>query len=476
MADVKNFVRAKYRLANKIFFISIILILSISNKIYAVDLTTKKLNYEQAEYIFNFFGNKIEKYPEMTSTFSIIYQGNYYDDIQSTTYANYNTLNKKEKIQAFISAFNNFNTNYNNLSIYNYLFMIENRGAQNQFYIYAFPIGQTWGNSNIGYLQFYNSTTKNGVIKSIISYRDGNITNNDNYKYFRFTLSSTSTGGSYTQINFNSSMQIPIWYKITDTDNNNTTFNTYKNDTNYVSKIGMCTLRHSSLYATDIYYIGNTPTYESKILYSWYQKIQDDNNTSSGDTGGTTGSGDGGNTGESKVDLTKIENGIGQINQNIGKTNEKLDEIKESIPTSGDISGVIENTFSGDVPPIDENKVNDKFNDIQNEIDNKLGLFDYSNFLFSIANGLATSLLGTGNVEIELKLPSGQIQKINSKDITNKNTELKQFLSVFSNTAIIITLVISIQWIINKIKEGDIIYMLDLGDAEMYFYKDMNMM
>lgn len=472
MEDVKNFVRANYGLATKIFFISIILTLSISTKIYAVNLTTTQINYEQAEYIFNLFGNKVKNYPEMTSTFSIIYQGSYYDDTKSTTYTNFNALNNKENIQAFISAFNTFNQDYNNLSIYNYLFLVENRGAQKQFNIYALPIGQTWGNSNIGFLQFYNSTNKNGVIKSVISYKDGTINDNDNYKYFRFTLGTTT---NYTQFNFKSSMTFPIWYKVTDTTNNKRTFTTYKNDTNYISKIGMCTLRHSTLYATSLDYMGSTPQYESKILYSWYQKIQDDNNTSSGDTGGT-GSGDGGNTGESKVDLTKIENGIGQINQNIGKTNEKLDEIKEKVPTSGDITGAIDNAFSGDVPPIDEDKVKDKFSEIQEEITNKLGLFDYSNFLFSIANGLATSLLGTGNVEIELKTPTQKVIKINSKDIVNKSAELKLFLSIFSNTAIIMALATSIQWIINKIKEGDVIYMLDLGDAEMYFYQDMNMM
>lgn len=426
MADIKNFVRANYRLATKIFLLSTILILSFGTNSFAVKkgyaTPVEEITEDMAKTIIDKMNETIELSNE------------YYF---------------KCTPREFVNAWKNFNWSslgYGQIYFQNLFFTQFQKNGGYDITIFNFPTDTSMKpivpeiTAKIPTIYGLNSSWHDEIQKVMTTINTSEsptyIGNYIKIYYYNGQLRMYKGTGAEDLSN-----ATPSWYKAEETSTLKPTtdgmFFYCNNMFSLIKEIDLYTNYKNQGYRT---YLKN----DNLILPYVYE---DDTSTNPGDNSGD-------NSGDNKT----------------------LNEIKDKIPSSGDIGAQIENSFSGDVPKIDEDKFKDNFNGIQNQISDKLGLFDYSNFLFSIASGLSSSLLGTGNVEIEMKTPTGKIVKINSKDIVNKNTELKAFLSIFSNTAIIMALVISIQWIINKVKEGDVIYMLDLGDAEMYFYQDMNMM
>lgn len=106
----------------------------------------------------------------------------------------------------------------------------------------------------------------------------------------------------------------------------------------------------------------NSSTFSPFLIKSWGRTIQtqevpddEDNTGDTGESGTTGGSGNTGNitnpSGEStgKVDLSGIENGIGNINQNLDKTNEKLDGISGEIGNLNNSVNDLNNFLSGEI-------------------------------------------------------------------------------------------------------------------------------
>lgn len=91
-----------------------------------------------------------------------------------------------------------------------------------------------------------------------------------------------------------------------------------------------------------------------------------------------------------------------------------------------------------------------------------------------ILNLLTSAMLSEGNKTITFETRSG-VHTINSDDIKAPE-EIKVFLSLFSNTAVLMAMFIEIQKLVIKLSEANASYVLHLGDADMYFYDDCQLM
>ena len=187
----------------------------------------------------------------------------------------------------------------------------------------------------------------------------------------------------------------------------------------------------------------------------------------SGDTGGgtTTPSGD---TGTTTPDYT----------EQLGNIQTGITNIENKIPTSGEVQEVISGTLneafregSGEVTSEKIDNLQEDVNEIMGDIvpaNNFIGMFN------QIISAFSEALLGQGEETIEFE-HRGENYVISSNQVNLPIAEIKGFLSVFFNVAIVMAMALTISWIIRRMEEGDLISVLHMGDADMYFYEDLNL-
>lgn len=356
-----------------ILFTSLILILSCGGCVQA------NITQEYIEYTFNHFQN-------ISGLGS--YQGNANNILKTLTSSDYNFYttylnqvlkeNELSKLKN-INLITLFNSNANTVNIY---FIFSNVSVPN-------------GIDNLGYLKL--SRTVNAGVLNFSCYGD----DEDYIYYVKLNITSSSHNGFETVKKMNNSS----------TEVTSTYYLAYSslNDENSVLTISnvACMQIQAIYYHVPFTTSGTTITYSGFIkgLYvseddpGYYISTSSgdtsDSETSGGDNGDsdTTGNtGDSGNTsGTTTTDLSKVETGITNINQNIDKTNEKLDEISGKIPTSGEIkdatkNGVINGNTSywGDSEDLNgdnqETQIENGINDILADFSGDLG----NNSIFKI--------------------------------------------------------------------------------------------
>lgn len=191
----------------------------------------------------------------------------------------------------------------------------------------------------------------------------------------------------------------------------------------------------------------------------------------SGDVGGNTPGGDNGGGNQDIID------GMGEIKDSVDQVGEKVDGVKDSVDQVGekieDLNQNIQNGmdyFSGE----GESSLGDMtIDDITKDMDFNFMDNPYQKLWDDIVNGIKEALTGTGEQVIEFDVRNDHFI-IKSSQIYCGNENIKAFLSTFTNYAILMAIYITIQKIITKIQEGDMISVIHMGDAEGYFYDDLN--
>lgn len=299
------------------------------------------------------------------------------------------------------------------------------------------------------FLEINNKTTS-----AVIRGRDGYATSQGYIKMVEYKLNS------------NENIESNFDYSISMNTNKTFTFN----DTNEI-------LYYSPLLAfsqTQIaYYAPNNGNYKSYFLGNYYNvraEEEPDIPIESGDTGESGdigGGGTGGDTGggtttpDYSEDLENIQTGITDINNNIGETNNKLDNIQNTISgetekikdtIAGEYSGEIEMT-SGDIldnmgynPPNDPNQ----------------SIWD------TLIKGLQEALTGTGNVTYEFEF-RGKKYSIKSEDIKQPEGALKTYTGLVINFILLMQMVTFIKKCIDQVAEGDL-KVMHTADADCYFF------
>lgn len=175
-------------------------------------------------------------------------------------------------------------------------------------------------------------------------------------------------------------------------------------------------------------------------------------NGSSGDNGQTGGSsGDSGQTGGSstsdtdKIDLSNVENKLGDINTSIidvgNKTNQNLDEIKQAIQKNNDLIT--------QEPDISENDFKDSFPDV--EID------DPSEDFFSwIFENIQNVFLNTEEQKFEIKLYTDNVYTISTNQIKVPDGTVKSLIGLSCDFGICYWILKDVRKTINKVKVANI--------------------
>lgn len=226
------------------------------------------------------------------------------------------------------------------------------------------------------------STIKVNYTGSAVVLQMGSLLDTVQLPYIRFNI--TSSNISYNSMGnlpyvFSSSAGLPFnrFYKFS--------------DDNKVYYSDLIAVKRSVYFRPNInvVFVKDTPgiNYELGYVVDVHTDEYASGDNESGDTGGGNGNTGGGNTG-SGVDLSIVEAGIGQINDN-------LQNIEEKIPTSGDIQEAIENAIIGDIDE-DEIKQNqeDNINDIKEQLQQQLENNEVFSALDVAENGLIDILKG----------------------------------------------------------------------------------
>lgn len=179
----------------------------------------------------------------------------------------------------------------------------------------------------------------------------------------------------------------------------------------------------------------------------------------SGDHSGTTGtitnpSGD--TTG--KVDLSGIESGIGNINQNLEQTNQKLDGI------SGEIGKLNDNLTA--VPDVGGTLISS--GDITSSLNFEFAEDPYSNFWLELTTGLSGAL--TNNVRsIDVQF-RGETYKIELDKFALQTPQfLKSFLAILSTVFIFWKMIKYWKITIDNITSGNMDEVLEMNEEERHY-------
>lgn len=155
-------------------------------------------------------------------------------------------------------------------------------------------------------------------------------------------------------------------------------------------------------------------------------------------------------------------------------------QITGTLTPSGD-NYIINAQVSGDIDYGQGNAElgSGEFENLKTEAEQIIGTIVPSNnvigMFYQIISGFNETLIGTGEETIEFD-HQGKHYIISSSQITLPISEIKAFTGLFFDVAIIIAIGLSISYIIRKMEEGDVISVLSLSDADMYFYyNDLNM-
>lgn len=321
-----------------IFFMSLILILILG--------TTSQATISK-EYM-NYIWTNLENNTDFNNIGN--YNTNFKSYLKQLTVEQKNSV--KTKINQYLSA---NNLNYEDINLNTFL----SYDAETTFVIYfVFSNNTAPNNNDLGYLEIKND-----------SYNTTRLYIKDNdkiIKYLKITVAYYKNSLHFTLNNFAEINSNGISIKLGKT--------AYSENTEifYSSNISCYKL-------TQVAYIGYPITADNETTrflrnYSAYISTNDgayipkEPDINSGDnTGGSTGgSSGGGNTGTTTVDLSKVENGIKDINNN-------LKNIENKIPTSGDIknsttSGVIDanNQYWGTSGDLNGEKEQEEIKDIIN--------------------------------------------------------------------------------------------------------------
>lgn len=278
------------------------------------------------------------------------YNTNFKSYLQQLTEEQKNSV--KTKINQYLSA---NNLNYEDVNLNTFL----NYDAETTFVIYfVFSNNTAPNNNDLGYLQIKNDSynTTRLYIKD----------NDETIKYLKVTVAYYKNSLHFNLNNFAEINSNGLVIKLGKTS--------YSENTKifYSSNISCYKL-------TQVAYIGYPISADNETTrflrnYSAYINTDDgayipkEPDIDSGDNtgGGNTGDNTGGNTGTTTVDLSKVENGIKDINNN-------LENIEDKIPTSGDIknattSGIIDgnNQYWGTSGDLNGEKEQKEIKDIIN--------------------------------------------------------------------------------------------------------------
>lgn len=293
-----------------IFFMSLMLILILGTTSQA------SVSKEYMDYICTNLENNTD------FNTSEIHNTNFKSYLKQLTVEQKNSV--KTKINQYLSA---NNLNYEDINLNTFL----SYDAETTFVIYfVFSNNTAPNNNDLGYLEIKNDSynTTRLYIKD----------NDKTIKYLKITVAYYKNSLHFTLNNFAeiTSYGLPIKLGKTAYSENTEIF--------YSSNISCYKL-------TQVAYIGypisaNNETTRFLRNYSAYISTDDgayipkEPDIDSGDNtgGGNTGDNTGGNTGTTNVDLSKVENGIKDINNN-------LENIEDKIPTSGDIKNATTSGF-----------------------------------------------------------------------------------------------------------------------------------
>lgn len=244
-----------------------------------------------------------------------------------------------------------------------------------------------------------------------------------------------------------------------------------KNLLSFNNELTVCTqnifINKNKIGSAYIYY----PNYEDNNLiemnivnnattfYQW-AGIDEPTESPSGDTSGDIGGSTGNITNPSgettgKVDLSGIEQGIGDINQNIDKTNEKLDGI------SGEVGKLNENLTS--VPSLSGEIISS--GEITNALNFDFAKDPYSNFWLEFTTGLSNALTGNNrSIKIDFRNKS---YNINLDDFSLQVPDfLKSFLAIISTVLVVWQMIKYVKIIIDKISSGNMDEVLAMNEEE----------
>lgn len=239
----------------------------------------------------------------------------------------------------------------------------------------------------------------------------------------------------------------------------NIIFNFDKNNLTLTNNMIFTTQKTASIYwYSGGEYFGALNNYNGQTYYDFYPKPEpeepsgDSPGIGTGTTGTITNS-SGDTTG--KVDLSGIESGIGNINQNIDKTNQKLDGI------SGEIGKLNENLTT--VPSLSGENITS--GEITGALNFDFAEDPYANFWLELTTGLGGAL--TNNVRsIDVQF-RGQTYKIELDKFAIQTPDfLRSFLAILSTVFIFWKMIKYWKIIINKITSGNMDEVLEMNEEE----------
>lgn len=439
-----------------LFFGVLFSLLFVFSSSTCLGLETGRMTYDQAKYLFDYFlTNKYFTH----DVFSFSWDSDSTPEIygRNTIYRNqmydlyYNTAN----IENFVTAFNDIDSQYNNLGVEHYLFYCF--GNTEYFWIRFLPINNTIGNDvphlRIGIYNNY-SATGYGVATNVLI----RTTETSNYEQLNVRFDTSGNFYPYARGSYDVKY---LSYK--GADNLFARVPGYSDTVCYAIQ-NMTSINNSYFYSTSALNVVQ-PDYNTYntvyILKSFYEPptptptptpIPTPGDGSSGtitdNNGQVTGS----------IDLSGIENGIKDVQNQISGDTQK---IVNSI--SGESQKLI-NTIT-DQPDLSQTEITEE------QITDAIG-FDfmadpYENFWLQMTTGLSGSL--TGSVR-QLPINILGYQGVFDLDNLNFNYPASIRLILTSITTVCMVWILVKWWkiIIDKLTSGDMDEVLAMNEEERY--------